>query len=78
MRHFMEDVNVRRRIFLFLNLNKILKNSTPGEIAYIWQIERVQIDAIKFEKTQIEFFQRLFTAAVVIVVALPDLINYYV
>ena len=78
MRHFMVDVNVRRRIFLFLNLNKILKNSTPGEIAYIWQIERVQIDAIKFEKTQIEFFQRLFTAAVVIVVALPDLINYYV
>ena len=61
-----------------MNLNKILKNSTPGEIAYIWQIERVQIDAIKFEKTQIEFFQRLFTAAVVIVVALPDLINYYV
>ena len=43
-----------------MNLNKILKNSTPGEIAYIWQIERVQIDAIKFEKTQIEFFQRRF------------------
>ena len=43
-----------------MNLNKILKNSTPGEIAYIWQIERAQIDAIKFEKTQIEFFERRF------------------
>ena len=43
-----------------MNLNKILKNSTPEEIAYIWQIEWAKIDAIKFEKTQIEFFQRRF------------------
>ena len=42
--------------FLFLNLNKILKNSTPGKVACIWHIERVQIDAIKFERTQIHFF----------------------
>ena len=41
--------------FLFLNLNKILKNSTPGKVACIWHIERVQIDAIKFERTQIHF-----------------------
>ena len=25
-------------------LNKILKNSTPGNVACIWKIERVQID----------------------------------
>ena len=42
----------------FLNLNKILKNSTPGNVACIWHIERVQIDAIKFERTQIHFFVR--------------------
>ena len=40
---FMDDVDRRRRIFLHLFfLNKILKNSTP-----------FQIDAIKFERTQI-------------------------
>ena len=31
--------------FLFLNLNKILKNSAPGKVACIWHIERVQIEA---------------------------------
>ena len=31
--------------FLFSNLVKVLKNSTPGKIAYTWQIELVQIDA---------------------------------
>ena len=36
---------------LFLNLNKILKNSTPGNVTYIWHFEQVQIDAIKFERT---------------------------
>ena len=40
---------------LFLNLDKVLKNQTPGVIAFIWQIESVQIDAIKFERTQIHF-----------------------
>ena len=40
---------------LFLNLDKVLKNQTPGVIAFIWQIESVEIDAIKFERTQIHF-----------------------
>ena len=57
----MEDVDIQRRIFLpLLNLNKILKNWTPGKVAYIWHIERVQIDAMKFERTQIHFFYRRF------------------
>ena len=47
---FMEGVDVRRRIFLSF------KNPTPGKVAYIWHIERVQIDAIKLERTQIHFF----------------------
>lgn len=42
---------------LFLNLDKFLKNWTPGKITYmyIWQIERVQIDAIKFERNKFIF-----------------------
>jgi len=68
MRPLMEDVNTRRGIS-FLNLNwKFLKNSTPGGV--LWQIERVQVDAIKFEKTQIpgqiHFFSDFFTAVVVV------------
>ena len=30
-------------------------NSTPGKVACIWHIERVQIDAIKFERAQSHF-----------------------
>ena len=52
--------------FLFLNLNKILKNSSPGKVPCIWNIEQVQIDAIKFERTQIHFFTNVFTAVVVV------------
>ena len=47
---------------IFLNLNKILKNSAPGKVACIWHIERVQIDAIKFES----FFTDVLTAVVVV------------
>jgi len=41
--------------FLFFNLDKVLKDSTPRESAYIKQIKGVQIDAIKFRTTQIHF-----------------------
>ena len=44
-------------------MNKILKNSTPGKVAYIWLIEQVQVDGIKFERTQIN---DVFTAVVVV------------
>ena len=37
-------------------MDKALKNSSPGEVAYIWRIDGFQIDAIKFERTQIPFF----------------------
>ena len=39
----------------YFNMDKVLKNSTPGKVTYIWQIERFQTDAIKFERTQIHF-----------------------
>ena len=38
---------------LYLNMDKALKTSTQGKVAYILRIRRFQIDAIKFEKTQI-------------------------
>ena len=41
--------------FLYLNMDKALKNLTPGKVAYICRIERFQIDAIKIERTQIHF-----------------------
>ena len=42
---------------LFLNLNKILKNSTPGKVACILHIERVQIDAIKLKECKFIFYR---------------------
>lgn len=55
----MEDVNIYdiEFSFLFLNLEKVFKNSTTGKRpAYIWQIEQFQIDTMKFERKQIHFF----------------------
>ena len=37
------------------DLDKLLKNSTPEEIVYIWKIKWVQIDAEKFEGTHVYF-----------------------
>ena len=53
--------------FLYLNMDKVVKNSTPAKLAYIWRIVRFQIDAIKFERTQIQFFSDVLTAVVVAV-----------
>ena len=50
--------------FLFLNLNKIRKNLTPGKVTGVSHIERLQTDAIKFER--IHFFTDVFTAVVVV------------
>ena len=49
MRRFMEGMHDGEVSFLFLNLDKVLKNSTPEEIDYIWQIKCIQMDAAKFE-----------------------------
>ena len=55
MRRIIEGVHNGDASFLFLNLDKVLKNSTPDEIVYIWKIKWVQIDAEKFEGTHIYF-----------------------
>ena len=66
MRCFMKDVDIQRQIFPSLfNTDKALKNSTPGKVAYIWRIERFQIDAITSERTQIHFFSDVSAAVVV-------------
>ena len=46
MRRFMEDVDTDddKFSFLHLNMDKSLKNATPGKVAYNWQTERFQID----------------------------------
>ena len=65
---FREDVNKQRHNFiLFLNLDMVLWNSTPGGFAYIWQSKRVGIIAMKTERTQIHFGSDVFAA-----VALSD------
>ena len=53
--------------FSFLVL-KLDKSTTPGKGACICQIERVQIDAIKFEGTQMHCVSDVFTAVFVVVV----------
>ena len=42
-----------------MNLDKDLNNSIPGKIAYIWRTERLKINAITFERTQITFSSSL-------------------
>ena len=66
---FFGDVDIRWSIFLslFEPGHKVLKNSTPRKFAYIWHIEQVQIDALKFERRQIHLFSDFFTAVVAIV-----------
>ena len=64
--------------FLFLNLNKILKSSTPGKFTCIWHIERVQKDAIKFERTQIHFLSRFSLPSSSSSLKVPNVIAYYV
>ena len=66
---FFGDVDIRWSIFLslFEPGYEVLKNSTPRKFAYIWHIEQVQIDALKFERRQIHLFSDVFTAVVAIV-----------
>ena len=48
-------------------MDKVVKNSNPRKLAYIWRIVRFQINAIKFERKQIPFFSDVFIAVVVVV-----------
>ena len=60
---FIQDVDIRPWFFLSVferNLDKVLKNSTPGKITYIWQIERVQIRRDQVWKNANSLFWRRF------------------
>ena len=49
-------------LFLFLNLDVVLRNSTSGGFAYIWQSKWVGIIAIKTERMQIHILSDVLTA----------------
>ena len=60
---FMEYVKKQRRnLFLFLYLDMVPRNSTPGGFAYIWQNKWVGIIAIKTERTQIHLLSDVLVA----------------
>ena len=60
---FMEYVNKQRRnFFIFLHLDMVLRNSTPGGFAYSWQSKWVWITSIKTERKQIHFLSDVLIA----------------
>ena len=46
--------------FLFLDLDRVLRNSASEEFAYTWQIRWKRIIAMKIEKTRIQFLGDVF------------------
>ena len=64
---FIDNVNIRRRISLALNLDIFLKNSTPGEFAYTKHSDRVKIIALKFHRSRSHFLSDIFAAVAVVV-----------
>ena len=59
----MGDVTSDDKIqFLFLYLDMVNRNSTPGGFANIWQSKWVGIIAIKTERTQINFLSDILIA----------------
>ena len=60
---FMGDITSDDKIqFLFLYLDMVPRNSTPGGFANIWQSKWVGIIAIKTERTQIHFLSDILIA----------------
>ena len=49
-------------MFLFLNLDMVPKNSTPGGLAYILQSKWEEIIVIKTEREQIHFLSDVLVA----------------
>ena len=48
-------------------MDNALKNSTLGKVAYHLRIERFQIDAIKFERTQIHVMFSLLLSSLLLI-----------
>ena len=56
---------------LFLNLDMVPRNSSPGGFAYIGQSESVGIIAIKTERTQIHFLSDVLVAVASLDLTVP-------
>ena len=64
---FIDNVSIRRRISLSrFKLGYFLKNSTPGEFAYIKHSDRVGIIALKFHRSRSHFLSDVFAALAVV------------
>ena len=53
--------------FLFLKLDTVFRNLSPGDFAYIWQSKWVGTVAMKIEWTRIHFLGDVFAAVAVAV-----------
>ena len=56
---------------LFLNLDMVPRNSSPGGFAYIGQSKSVGIIAIKTERTQIHFLSEVLVAVASLDLTVP-------
>ena len=56
---------------LFLNLDMVPRNSSPGGFAYIGQSKSVGIIAIKTERTQIHFLSDVLVAVASLDLTVP-------
>ena len=61
--------------FLFLNLNVVSKNSTPGNFTYIWLLNRAEIIATTFEKTQFVLIVMFLLPSSSSLLKLPDVFS---
>ena len=51
----------------FLNLDMVLENSIPEKFAYLWQVNRNEIFAMRFETARTHFVIKVFAAVAVVV-----------
>ena len=56
----------KTKFSFFLNLDKSLRNSAPGEFAYIRQRKRDGVIAMKIEKPRIHFLRKVLPAVAVL------------
>ena len=62
-------------LFLFLNFDTVLYNSTHKTFASIWRIKRAGICAIKFEAAPIHFLSDVVVAVTSLLLKFPFVIN---
>ena len=64
-------------LFLFLNLDKVPRKTTPGRFLYIWQSKWVGIIAINTERTQIHFLSDVLFAVASLNLKVPSTLPIY-